>query len=99
MTGLYYWFPEENGNGGANWSASNVVITTWLNRGLWDNSTHKAQPALLKLKDFLTTKEAASIDGFKKEEHPRCIYSITGQQLEEEPSKGLFIKDGKKMIR
>ena len=99
VTGLYYWFPEENGNGGANWSASNVVITTWLNRGLWDNSTHKVQPALLKLKDFLTTKEAASIDGIQKNEHPRCIYSITGQQLEEEPSKGLFIKDGKKMIR
>lgn len=99
VTGLYYWFPEENGNGGATWSAQNVVITSWLNRGLWDNSTHKAQPALLKLQDFLTTKEAASIDGIKKEEHPRCIYSITGQQLEEEPSKGLFIKDGKKMIR
>ncbi|MBR6196278.1 MAG: glycosyl hydrolase 53 family protein [Bacteroidaceae bacterium] len=99
VTGLYYWFPEENGNGGATWSASNVVITSWLNRGLWDNSSHKAQPALLKLQDFLSTKEAASIDGIKKDEHPRCIYSITGQQLEEEPSKGLFIKDGKKMIR
>ena len=76
-----------------------MVITSWLNRGLWDNSTHKAQPALLKLQDFLSTKEAASIDGIKKDEHSRCIYSITGQQLEEEPSKGLFIKDGKKMIR
>ena len=99
VTGLYYWFPEENGNGGATWSASNVVITSWLNRGLWDNSSHKALPALLKLQDFLTSKEALSIDDIRKDERHKGIYSITGQKLDEEPSKGLFIKDGNKMVR
>ena len=99
VTGLYYWFPEENGNGGATWSASNVVLTSWLNRGLWDNTSHKALPALLKLQDFLTSKEALSIDDIRKDERHQGIYSVTGQKLDEEPSKGLFIKDGKKMVR
>ena len=48
VSGLYWWFPEENGNG-----PDNSVLTGWVNRGLWDNSSHKALPALYVLKDFL----------------------------------------------
>lgn len=40
VTGINYWFPEENGNGGASWSASTIVIKNWLSRGLWDSSKH-----------------------------------------------------------
>lgn len=40
MTGISYWFPEENGNGGAKWSESTIVIKNWLSRGLWDSSSH-----------------------------------------------------------
>ena len=99
VTGIYYWFPEENGNGGATWSASNVILTSWLNRGLWDNTSHKALPALLKLKDFFTAKEALSIDNIRKEEHPQGIFSITGQELFSIPSHGIFIYNGKKIVR
>lgn len=52
VDGLYYWFPEENGNGGASWSESTLVITNWLNRGLWDPQKHKAYKGLLRLQDF-----------------------------------------------
>lgn len=48
VTGLYWWFPEENGNG-----PDSSVLTGWINRGLWDNDSHKALPALYVLKDFL----------------------------------------------
>ena len=48
VTGLYWWFPEENGNG-----PDNSVLTGWINRGLWDNNSHKALPGLFVLKDFL----------------------------------------------
>ena len=48
VTGLYWWFPEENGNG-----PNSAVLTNWVNRGLWDNQTHRALPALYVLKDFL----------------------------------------------
>lgn len=40
LTGISYWFPEENGNGGATWNANTIVIGSWLSRGLWDNSSH-----------------------------------------------------------
>ena len=49
VTGLYWWFPEENGNG-----PDSSVLTGWVNRGLWDNTSHKALPGLFVLKDFLT---------------------------------------------
>ena len=48
VTGLYWWFPEENGNG-----PDSAVLTNWVNRGLWDNESHRALPALYELKEFL----------------------------------------------
>ena len=48
VNGLYWWFPEENGNG-----PDSSVLTGWINRGLWDDNTHKALPGLYVLKDFL----------------------------------------------
>lgn len=48
VTALYWWFPEENGNG-----PDSSVLTYWVNRGLWDNTSHKALPGLYVLKDFL----------------------------------------------
>ncbi len=47
VDGLYWWFPEENGNG-----PSNQVLTGWVNRGLWNNTTHKAHSGLYELKAF-----------------------------------------------
>ena len=49
VNGLYWWFPEENGNG-----PNSSVLTGWVNRGLWDDNTHKALPGLYVLKEFLT---------------------------------------------
>ena len=48
VNGLYWWFPEENGNG-----PDSKVLSYWVNRGLWDDNTHKALPALYVLKDFV----------------------------------------------
>ena len=100
VQGLYYWFPEENGNGGSSWSASKVVITKWLNRGLWDNSTHKLNAAAKKLKQFLTLKDAASVTDVKEESsYVSGIYSVTGCRLQSEPAHGVYIKNGKKVVR
>ena len=38
VTGLFWWFPEENGSG-------QEVTKGWLNRGLFDNRTGRALPA------------------------------------------------------
>ena len=48
VNALYWWFPEENGNG-----PNSSVLTNWVNRGLWDDNSHKALPGLYVLKEFL----------------------------------------------
>ena len=48
VTALYWWFPEENGNG-----PGSSVLADWVNRGLWDDTSHKALPGLYVLKEFL----------------------------------------------
>ena len=45
VTGLFWWFPEENGY-------KNSVTKGWLNRGLFDNRTGRALPALQEMKKF-----------------------------------------------
>ena len=48
VSALFWWFPEENGNG-----PNSSVLTNWVNRGLWDDNSHKALPGLYVLKEFL----------------------------------------------
>lgn len=48
VNGLYWWFPEENGNG-----PGSSVLTKWIDRGLWDNTSHRALPGLYVLKSFI----------------------------------------------
>lgn len=45
VTGLFWWYPEEN-------ESFSPVIKSWLNRGLFDNHTGKALPALRALSQF-----------------------------------------------
>lgn len=45
VTGLFWWFPEENAYG-------NKVIDSWLNRGLFDNATGRALPAMKEMRRF-----------------------------------------------
>ena len=46
VTGLFWWFPEENAYG-------NHVVKGWLNRGLFDNHTGQALPAMKAYNQFL----------------------------------------------
>jgi arabinogalactan endo-1,4-beta-galactosidase len=45
VTGLFWWFPEENAYG-------NQVTEGWLCRGLFDNRTGKALPAMKALGEY-----------------------------------------------
>lgn len=96
VTGLYYWFPEENGNG-----QTKKVQPNWLNRGLWDNTSHNANPALLKLQNFLTEKEAAGIDAVKTTggaEEAMPIYTVSGQRVSNMSAPGIYLRGGKKYL-
>ena len=95
VNGLYWWFPEENGNG-----PNNQVSSYWVNRGLWDNETHKALPALYELKHFNDDGDT----GLQAIESQQDIsdntwYAIDGKRLANTPSKcGIYINEGKKKI-
>ncbi len=65
VTGLYYWQPEECGNGYKD--NASTVMSNWDNRGFWEliadaGSSHKliSETALLTLKDFLTATPDSS---------------------------------------
>ena len=103
VTGLYYWQPEECGNG-ADSSGKNRVMDDWDNRGFWEltwkSGTHKliSSDALMTLKTFL--------DGSTGIEDVRTVrrqdaawYTLDGRRLSGQPATpGLYIHDGKKTV-
>lgn len=90
VNGLYWWFPEENGKG-------NSVIGGWINRGLWNNNTGRANPALYELKGFLP-----SVNGIAAvRQEDRCgrggaWFSLNGICMTTPPNNGIFVREGKK---
>jgi len=103
VTGLYYWFAEENGSGGASWSASNVVLNTWINRGLWDNNSHKALPALFSLKNF-NGENVMSVNALEAENNPnklnpsKPMYDLQGRRLSTPNVPGIYLQNNKKFL-
>lgn len=94
VTGLYWWFAEENGNG----SQTKKVLNSWLNRGLWNNSTHRALPALYKMKDFLTiptliAKPVQKQTAAKTDE----LFDLSGRKAKK-GRKGIYIGGGASFI-
>lgn len=106
VTGLYYWCPEENGCGGSSWNANRIVITDWINRGLWDNTSHKALPALFSLKQFNGDNTVGINVNYNLNPNDNLIYnenekiySLQGTRLMTPPSRGIYIKGGKKYMK
>ena len=86
VNGLYWWCPEENGSG-----PNNAVMLHWLNRGLWDNSTHRALPALYVLKNYLD-EESASVNDVQDDDNgPICYYDLQGRKINR-PARGVVIE-------
>ena len=101
-TGLYWWFPEENGNGGPSWNASTIVIDSWLNRGLWNDNNHRALSALYELQK-LRSNDAAISDIAADRNHATGIFNLNGQPVRTADVSalppGCYIMDGKLLIR
>ncbi len=97
VNGLYWWFPEENGNGGPTWNASTIVISSWIDRGLWNNNTHRALPALYDLQSFRT--DDASLPGLNVlPASSHAPINAYGQRVSRMQSGEVYILDGKKVI-
>lgn len=92
LTGISYWFPEENGNGGPSWNANTIVIQNWLSRGLWDDNNHalnKVSTTSYAAKELGTYVE--SVTGLESVEMPKCQRA---KQLEN--GQIVVVRDGKK---
>lgn len=98
VTGLYYWCAEENGNGGSKYDVNKLVISSWLNRGLWDNNSHKALPALFSLKQF-NGDNVVGISSVTAPKENSSIYSLQGVKMKDANRRGFYIINGKKYIR
>lgn len=63
VSGINYWFPEEEGNGDkANWTTmTNIVIKDWLNRGFWDENKSSAAHAINKTGSVSATVTADQV--------------------------------------
>lgn len=97
---IYYWFPEENGNGGASYNANNLVITSWLNRGLFNPQTHRALKGLYRLSDYLSDETA--LDDIRVPFRSDVIWSVTGQPLGTDLSAlqaGVYIRNGQVILK
>ncbi len=101
VNGLYYWFPEENGCGGPSWNANTIVITNWINRGLFDPNTHKALAGLNALEAFIPTDQATGLDEVAVPQNG-IYYNILGMPFGSDYdalSNGLYIIDGTKILK
>jgi len=113
VDGLSYWCPEEAGSGdNANWDTNEgVVLSGWLNRGLWwsksNNGGHwpltsNGTMTVSLLRDFLSPS-AAGIETIRDNNSQSLIvnsqlYNLSGQKINSD-YKGIVIVNGKKYLR
>lgn len=69
VTGLFWWFPEENENG-------RHILKSWLNRGLFSNTTGRALPAWYELYKFRNAFKPLVRDVDKKAEKAEYSPSV-----------------------
>ena len=103
VTGLYYWQPEECGNG-ADANGKNRVMDDWDNRGFWEltwksgNHNLISNNALMTLKNFLTTSNIEAITT-RTQTSNDAWYTLDGRRLNSQPTaKGIYIHNGKKLL-
>lgn len=93
---LYYWFPEECGNG-----KNAVVQNGWLNRGLWTNgnSPHalNSREALDAFKAFAPTTGVKGITPSGACSADK-IYDMGGRRLYAVPEHGAYIRGNEKFL-
>ncbi len=93
VNALYWWFPEENGNG-----PSDAVLKGWVNRGLWKNSTHRAMSGLYVLKDFLD--QSAGIQQPRQQRQTVTDrYDLQGRKLQGDTKSKVYVEGGKVKVR
>ena len=95
---MYYWFPEECGNG-----HDTKLQLGWLNRGLWQNSDQdprhplNSPQSLEAFKQFSVQTSISSPSPISP--HATPTYNLQGQRLDTDQIHGISITQGTKQIR
>ena len=93
---LYYWFPEECGNG-----KSSTVQRGWINRGLWTNgSSPHALNSREVLEAFKAFAPTTTIKAIKSAGicNAGNIYDMGGRRLYAVPEHGAYIRGNEKFL-
>ena len=96
---VYYWMPEECGNG-----YQKKVMNSWINRGLWNNSSSQKH-AMLKASDGSTGVSVLArflgdedgIEEVKTTLPNRFTYDLSGRRTKT-PVRGVRILNGRKIL-
>lgn len=105
VIGLFWWYPEYTlnnivfKNGNEDWSKD--FTSGYWNAALFHYKTGKALAALYELKNFLG--DPSGIEAINREPvtvNQHAWYTLDGRKLAEQPSaKGIYIHNGKKIIK
>ncbi len=102
VTGICYWFPEEAGNGDdTNWNTSKgSVITTWLNRGFWNENATQNGHAINKTASVSGTKTAADVCApyYMKNFYNQAPEGIETTMPSQAPQSRKILRDGRILI-
>ena len=99
VNGFFWWWMEAN-EYGLDWNTKRVT-DGWYNAGLFDNQTGRALPALYSLKNFLPVGSGVN-QTIATPQTSNKIYTISGLPIHTTSDmlpKGVYIIDGKKMVR
>lgn len=93
-TGLYYWCPEEAGNG-----KNKTVMKSWLNRGFWwEDSQWPITEAIAAFNTYTTTGIDETCADAMSSNTDTQLYTISGQRVKSLSAPGIYIKGGKKVL-
>lgn len=90
VKGLFWWWPEDNGNKG--------VTNSWWNAALYNHSTGKPYAAFYELKNF--NDGSTGLQSVRSADNrDSAWYSLNGQRIEGTPqAKGIYINNNQKRI-
>ena len=90
VTGLFWWWMEYN--------AKDTNLSGWYNAPLFDSRTGRATGALGVMRDF--SGSSANISGIVSENaNSKAWYTISGQRVDRPAQHGIYIYEGKKVVR
>ena len=90
VKGLFWWWPEDNGNKG--------ITSSWWNAALYNHNTGQPYAAFYELKNFNDGSAGMQIVR-STDNKDGAWYTLDGRKLNETPQKkGIYINNNKKVI-